>query len=261
MPTIDDDESEISRYAFLRYKFFRPLNWRYEYARRMVSAGHGVYIPSDEDACTIQIARLLAMESELTATLSSGLTHQRLRQQYGDLHAAYLLFKDPRYGQLKFEIECRLLAGQADDCISLAYNLPPTVVEFYEQGFYDVRERLSASDYICAAAGFSSLRHDHELPAATIKRFAYFGGMRVLEPLLLVLAAEHDSFTEKLWSSIQSNARLSSLLSGDCLQPIGIQLRSLCEQLVGRRLDAVSTAQESPTESIEPIDNLIRQAG
>lgn len=63
-----------------------------------------------------------------------------------ELIAAHRIYK--QNGQPRWEMQARLLAGQSDQEISSAMGYDTGVVAAYAACFYDIRDRLSAADYV-----------------------------------------------------------------------------------------------------------------
>lgn len=64
----------------------------------------------------------------------------------GLFHA--MVAADESTGAISGVVEARLLAGQSNEDIALRVNMPPAGVEWYERIYYNVRDRLQATDYI-----------------------------------------------------------------------------------------------------------------
>ena len=90
-----------------------------------------------------------------------------------ELVLAFQLYQSRRHQD--WELEARILAGQTDEEIAAAMNLPAaTVVSAYEETFFSVRSRLEASDYILIEViGYSPFRGFEEGDLQTL--WGYFG--------------------------------------------------------------------------------------
>ena len=117
---------------------------------------------------------------------------QRLFCDYPALHNAYLIYnsdisgKAEVYGHQRYAIEARLLAGQDNQEIAKQCCILPGAIEYYERLFFNVRDRLSARDYIIGQIitpinGVGLQEFTLELSA---KFFGYFGGPVVLDFVL-----------------------------------------------------------------------------
>jgi hypothetical protein len=91
-------------------------------------------------------------------------------------------------GQLRWELEARLLAGQTDEDIAAATAVRAAVVAAYERHFFAVRQCLAARDYILGCVvGAAPLRGFEEGDLRPL--WAYFGyaaGPKMLELVMAV---------------------------------------------------------------------------
>jgi hypothetical protein len=74
-----------------------------------------------------------------------------LMEEYPALYGAYLIYQrgdDADRHPLRFAIEARLLAGQADYDIAARLGMSPDVIDMYEALFFNVKEKLANTDYI-----------------------------------------------------------------------------------------------------------------
>lgn len=108
---------------------------------------------------------------------------------FPDIYAAYLIHKrgneDDRH-PLRFVIEARLLAGQVPAEIAVSTGLTTACVEWYEQLFFNVADKLTRTDYIMTCvmgpsvyAGLSD--RDYDL---LWKLFGYIYGPTVLDSFI-----------------------------------------------------------------------------
>jgi hypothetical protein len=112
--------------------------------------------------------------------------------EFPALHNAHLLYlsdigsKAEVYGHQRYAVEARLLAGQTNREIARRCHIIPGAIEYYEQLYFNVRDRLNARDYIIGQIitppnGIGLQDFTLELSA---KFFGYFGGPVVLEFVL-----------------------------------------------------------------------------
>jgi hypothetical protein len=157
----------------------RPLAWRWQRADALV--GQGRYFCRRRDAAQTgrTVRYLRALERCRT-----GLHKERLARAFLDVHDARLLHEDN--GARAVEVQARLLARQSVDVIARAAGLPLDVVGAYEALFFNVLDRLDASDWITAqAVGWHRFDPAKGRDRATVlKAYAYHGGPLVLETVL-----------------------------------------------------------------------------
>ena len=98
-------------------------------------------------------------------------------------YETYLMPDDDWVGEV---IEARILAGQSNEEIADKLCMLPNAIDWYEQLFFNVRDRLKYQDYISRkvigpliAAGLQNVAS-----GTTAKYFAYFAGPNVLNYIL-----------------------------------------------------------------------------
>lgn len=130
--------------------------------------------------------------------------------QFGPLHLAHLIHQDSAQ-QMRTVVEARILAGQDNEDISVSSHNPPEVISLYHDVFFDVRDRLTAKDWISTQVigqvfQVGDQRTNQDLLA---KYFGYFGGPLILEAVLYgVQAGEFAPTTvDGLAAWIDSNLR------------------------------------------------------
>ena len=91
-------------------------------------------------------------------------------------------------GQLCWELEARLLAGQTDEDIAAATAVRAAVVAAYERHFFAVRQCLAACDYIlsCVVGGVPLQGFDEGDLRGLWAYFGYAAGPRMLELVMAV---------------------------------------------------------------------------
>jgi hypothetical protein len=91
-------------------------------------------------------------------------------------------------GQLRWELEARLLAGQTDEDIAAATAVPAGVVAMYERPFFGVRKCLAARDYIlsCVVGGAPLHGFDEGDLRSLWAYFGYAAGPKMLELVMSV---------------------------------------------------------------------------
>jgi hypothetical protein len=120
---------------------------------------------------------------------SGGSRRRRARLVMPELIAAHRLYQAD--SPIRWELEARILAGQSDVEIAVSLAIPPAVVAVFEQSFFDVRDRLSAGDYILfRVVGYNPVAGFQEGDLRTL--WAYFGYAAGPQFLELVMAVSQD---------------------------------------------------------------------
>jgi hypothetical protein len=117
---------------------------------------------------------------------------RRLCGKYPDLYAAHYLHEHG--GELRGEVEARLLAGQSPDEIVAFVALDAAAVDAFENCFFNVRDRLDASDWVIGTLIGRSLARSFGPWSLTDfwKVLAYAGGPMVLD-VVLAATSERNS--------------------------------------------------------------------
>ncbi len=106
-----------------------------------------------------------------------------------ELVAAHQLYQSQ--SPSRWEVEARILAGQADDEVALSTGHPPAVVAAFERFFFNVRDRLAATDCILInVIGHDPLQGFEEADLRGL--WQYFGFMAGPKMLELVMAVTLD---------------------------------------------------------------------
>jgi hypothetical protein len=134
-----------------------------------------------------------------------------IRQDFPDLAAARQIHREN--GNVRLELECRILASQNDEDIAEIMGLPVPVVKVYERVFFNVRPRLHAMDWIViSATGKKFVAETGEADIGVIARqFAYFGGpcmLKMVLPKLFDGSALSDSPLDLSKAADRSTMRL-----------------------------------------------------
>lgn len=204
---------------------FRPPNWRWQRAQALCHTNRPSSRLRDDVAVLKAREFLLAHEKcddewQLLA----------LSERYPALYPAREIYARPEQGQ-RGELEARLLTGDTPEEVAASMGLSPELVRWYEQLFFQVRDRLGNVSWIIhqvlgtAAYELSS----QSAPEALWRLFAYVGGREVLQavmmPLSTALAASRDfpsspeqvrNFFAEQMKNVLSNKGLISLLQMRC---------------------------------------------
>lgn len=131
---------------------------------------------------------------------------EELKWEDEDLYAAFAVFrgKSSDEGDQAFTLEARILSGQSDEDIAEQYPFGPRTVDYYENLFFNVRDRLERRDWLTTQVLIPALKRDKGTTSAvagstwqpqdhaiiktqmdgSLKFFAYFAGPWVLERML-----------------------------------------------------------------------------
>jgi len=179
------DTTKPSYLELQRHSPYRSPAWRWERAQHLVEQGCTLS-PRLDDALTCQAV------CYLRACKRSRGDSQRARppRAYPDVHAARLLHETTSSTAL--EVQARLLARQTVEDIARRTAVPARVVRTYERFFFNVLDRLGATDWVvCQAIRRGDARRDLPSVAAMLLRgFAFFGGPALLDALLPFLRGD-----------------------------------------------------------------------
>jgi len=147
----------------------RQLNWRMRRARWLTRRKRDGD-PRYDDGATLSAQRYLL-----------GKRDGNTGEGFADIELAEHIHKGNRVRRL--EIQARLLARQAPKEIAKRVGLPADAVAVYEALFFQIKDRLNATDWIRKRAIKGEVfSHSRESRTDVIvKSFAYFGGIQVLE--------------------------------------------------------------------------------
>lgn len=159
----------------------RLLDWRWQRAGQLLEPR--ARRRRWDDAWVVRARRF----RKALARYVGDLRHPRLAGTDPDVLGACLLFRGepPR----RWQLEARLLAGQADTEIAARMCLPAGTIEAYESLFYGVRHALKSSDWIMARA-IGARAYDDRYAAdmdILLKRVGYHCGPLFLDRLIEAL--------------------------------------------------------------------------
>ena len=182
---------------FIRHDPRRSPRWRYERAQSLVDGTviEGVRVPTrpvrNRDDHHITAAWAFIQQWELVSR--SGHNQRNLREARLPLHVdnpglffAYDLFTAADGDRTRCELEARLLARQTDEQIAEELGTLPEVIDWYEQLFFNVRDRLHNRGYITNRVlmpGVTTNWDQLNLDLSS-KFFGYFAGPYVLDAVL-----------------------------------------------------------------------------
>jgi len=192
-------------HAMETYSFFRRPDWRWE--RVLVLAGHKPTPrrPGRSDDKYVRDGRNFILK--YNAPDQEDHLDELFARNIDMFYAYKIHEKELEESDTAMMIQARILAGQSNDQIHNATGILPNTIEYYEQLFFNVRDRLKYRDYITKNVlipamqrnfGLVPSHHDADNPVmpwskeiiarpfldASIKMFAYFAGPIVLEFML-----------------------------------------------------------------------------
>jgi hypothetical protein len=164
---------------YRRHDPLRPVDWRRRRAEYLSSPGRRCSVRRD-DELTREAVHFLRQRERCR-------TYRQLRQlarRYPAIAEAWRL--DEQGGAERTAVEARLLARQSPGSIAAACRLPLETVAAFEALFFNIVDRLDATDWIFAAA-LGSLHvptPPEEQVSAFARHLAYFGGEAVADLVL-----------------------------------------------------------------------------
>jgi hypothetical protein len=161
-------------------------------------------------------------------------------------------------GQVRWELEARLLAGQTDEEIAATTAMPAIVVGEYERTFFNVRQRLAGSDFILSSViGYTPFRGFDEGDLRGL--WAYYGytaGPKMLE--LVMAVSLRRSLPQWALREAPSKADAELLEIGVramLLASTGAMTRHKLRKLRTLRAQKAELRQKSSTKALKTLVN------
>jgi len=165
-----------------RHNPLRALDWRFRLAEQLIASDRQVQVKQTEAElkAAVTLTQLLAAEN----------SDSRLPFPEDSALEAHGIFQIG--GPRSWEMQAWLLTGAEDDEIADRMHIPPATIAAYENLFFNVRDRLSARDWIAHTAirMFRSQVWTPEICGAVWRRYAYYWGRQGLELVLQVIRPE-----------------------------------------------------------------------
>ena len=183
----EEEPEPLYRPDFQKVNPFRTPSCRWDRARALAKEGQGFSTATDDDVTGKAHQYLMALKSCTTDA-----QRRMLSVRMSAIHKAHEIYQEG--GRARSVLEAHLLTGQTSGEIAGKLGLPAAVVDWYEQVFYTVRDRLSASDWVVLEAIGKKVVHGctKEDLDIILKLLAYFGGPLVLEACLPHLLPDED---------------------------------------------------------------------
>ncbi len=194
----------------------RPVNWRWERARRIVEET----LPLSRFHDDRRVRSAVGLRRALRAADASGSTDDARMRRHAHVYQAYQIHENAsnQAKMLRAEIEARVLAGQSAELIGELVVADPRLIEAYEALFFDARPYLNHRSYIVRQAiGPAVHAHINASDYPLLWRlFGYFAGPLVLDTLINAWsgvakptrASDVPGFTADLVSAEVSRAAL-----------------------------------------------------
>lgn len=225
------------------HQSMRQVSWRYERVHWILNKDDGRWHRYRDDSITKDFCRYLLARRTYANINTDAMTREALisgqahgRGRYMDIHQAYELFLLNPTDPNRHVVEARILAGQSNEEIANLCALTPEAVEYYEQTFFNVRDRLHLEDYITAnvigsvfQSGLATFN-----PELLVKYFGYFAGPIMLNAVLRGFTGKRTVGSDEevlgfLDSHIEQNWRLQTAIMSTALQPGKFDVRAIIE--------------------------------
>ncbi len=163
----------------------RPLDWRWQRATQLVRDRRH-FAPRRDD---VQIGVAMRYLRAWNKTPPEK-RHAILARTFPELHRSHELHEQG--GNLRAEVQARLLARQSPEDIAARLDLPVGVLRYHEALFFDVVDRLKHPDWVVLRAiGWWSFDGAKGRDSETLLRgYAYWGGGPLLEASLPYLLGD-----------------------------------------------------------------------
>lgn len=183
----DATMTTVYRY-YQRHSILCPPDWRWQRAQNLVSRGR-YFSRRRDDELTGQAMHYLQLLRRRPA---------RAKRLFSDIDAAKAWHTAG--GPMVVQLQARLLAAQTPNEIACILGVTAEQGFVYEQLFYNVRDRLTARDWILVNAIRSPpfIARVGPDPAATLRAFGFDGGPVILDRVVPYLVDGKDLFAPDL---------------------------------------------------------------
>lgn len=225
---------------------YRSARWRFDRISELIINQNKrdkrcLPIKGIDDEQTITGFAFIRRWENICKTTAPDRQGDRLAELFFDnppLYFAYDIFLRADDDYCKSALEARILARQADEAIAKSLSIhDPATVQWYEQLFFNVRDRLDSVDYISKQIigpliGQGLHNVDMQLSA---KFFGYFGGETVLEFMLHGVdrhispprsGSDIDAYADSVFGSM---VRARSMVAAQAIQPDSMTVMPLLE--------------------------------
>jgi hypothetical protein len=234
---------------YQRHNPARPPDWRWQRACDLHARGRQPSTQSDDEPTLRAVEYLGVLGSTTCPERPTG----RLSRTHPDLHVAHRLFEHS--GERRGEVEARLLAGQSPDEIVEFFPLGAAAIDAFENCFFNVRDRLEASDWIIGSLIRRSLSRSFGPWSLSEfwKVLGYAGGPLVLD---VVLAATTERNSQRRQYPDELLRRVHRLMDVLMSPPTPSSLGKLTSGLEAeRRLPEHCQVDQSAGMSVDDVLN------
>ena len=205
----------------------RPVNWRWERAQELRTAGRLCKRGRDDE----WVAAARDFQNDLARVRGEDDLYDLLELWPALTEAHRLHTHESRY--LRAALEARLLCGTSHTHLAGRMQLHPDVVDWYELLFFQVDDRLLNVDWITSHAIGRNLhdslnRRDFEL---VWKLFAYGGGEHVLDAVISNWVQPQKAASPAQVEKFLLNQGRGNVLRSACLQSLSIPCTDAYQQI------------------------------
>ncbi len=193
---------------FIRDDPFRMVSWRWERAGSVASGMSSLSRKRDDDWI-----RRAANYRRLAKKSAKRIERHILIERHPEIHYAHMLYlgrDDEGKQATPYMIEARTLARQNRDAIAQLVAVRPEIVEAYSKLFFDVEERLDATDYIYQAVmGPGINRGSLRMRQFDViwKLAGYCGGPHMLDAVRAIMPSNWADTADDVDSAIDADNR------------------------------------------------------
>ncbi|MFO1065509.1 MAG: hypothetical protein U0892_16720 [Pirellulales bacterium] len=115
--------------------------WRFRRAMQLVRENRGGISDLDDEWTGLLFNYLVRFRELVRNGATKREKLNQLGEEFPEIVIADRIFRDPKFGELKLEIEARILAGQMDDVIASRLGVPAESSAIYHASFFRVRQK------------------------------------------------------------------------------------------------------------------------
>jgi hypothetical protein len=241
----------------------RSVGWRLERVMEMMRHRPQPLLPRRTDDHNIRVYRRVLLE--LAAGGEDADRRDAVFSQYPAVCQAHMLHYSADIESRQI-LEARLLTTETFDAIAARLGTEPATVKYYEQIFFNVRDRFEHRDWIrkvirgpaIAGRGIKNTRSSRARRGYVLRLFAYNGGSLALDAVINGLATtivppRAQDLEEWFKNSLDQLVRTTATTAATTLemnQKNAMQIIKLAQRASAA---AVKTGAESPNTQYEAI--------
>jgi Txe/YoeB family toxin of Txe-Axe toxin-antitoxin module len=238
----------------------RPVDWRWQVARALDERPTAI-LRRYADPAVVRARRLVRLMKLFPG--EEGL--RRASTTMPVVTAAYRLATQPD-GVARYQVEARILAGEAVASIAFKQGIAPTVIRCFEEVFFDIRARLNDCDYVAHQVLGPCVRGDlDDWPVHLVWKFtAYMGGPLALDAVMDLGATLSKAATPKevatFWRDlVQGAVDRYQALAGCAMPAAGAALAARFTNLhLFKSVAKTDLTQEQHRELVDKIDAMLK---